>query len=98
MLNSLSTTKSLIKNIKTASATSSGTNTYGSNLVGSISSNNTSGQGMCTLGTSIGTNQFTIEFWYYGINGTFGGIGGFGGYNTNKVGAASVLVLSSVIW
>jgi hypothetical protein len=78
MLNSLSTTKSLIKNIKTASATSSGTNTYGSNLVGSLNSNNATGYGLCTLGTTIGTNQFTIEFWYYPINGTFGGIAGLG--------------------
>jgi hypothetical protein len=81
MLNSLSTTKSLIKNIKTASVATAGTNTYGSSITGSLNSNNKTGQGKCVLGTPIGTSQFTIEFWFYPIDTQFGGLCGIGPYS-----------------
>lgn len=81
MLNSLSTTKSLINFVKTASTTTSGTNIYGSTISGSISSNNKTGQGKCVLGTPIGTSQFTIEFYWYPIDSSFGGLFGIGPYS-----------------
>jgi len=48
---------------------------------------------LCTLGAAIGTNPFDIEFWYFPLNGSFGGICGLGrAYSSANpsVGALSV--------